>query len=262
MATLGTAGKLRRVFEFLVGLRDDRVLAALAARGFGEEQRAQGWELLTALGVTRVASLPAPRTNQAELALTAWRYEWLRIVRASLERDFPMVYEQMFGGLYKRRHETLGVVVTFLARFDRLQRASDATSRAALSKLRARGLTSERIDEARQFIAAMSRPAEPAPERGNAAKRRAATRKAETALWAYYVEWSQITRAVVKDERLLKLLGYRGAREDDESEAEPVQVSEPAVSVPQQQKKRADPAAPRGKLRIARSRAERARRRS
>ena len=58
MTTLGTAGKLRRVFEFLVGLRDERVLAALGSRGFGEEQRAQGWELLTALSLTRVASLP------------------------------------------------------------------------------------------------------------------------------------------------------------------------------------------------------------
>jgi hypothetical protein len=253
MASLGTAGKLRRVFEFLIGLRDDRVLVALGARGFGEEQHARGWELLTALGLTRVAALPAPKTNQAELALTAWRYEWLRIARASLEQDFPTVHEQLFGGLYKRRSETLGIVLAFLARFDKLQRASDATSRAALAKLRTRGLTSERIDEVRQFIEAMRRPAEPAPERGNAAKRRAATHKAETALWAYYVEWSQIARAVIKDERLLKLLGYRGAQTNDESEAEPAQMSEPTVSVPPRPKKRIRPSQRRGQQRAMRT---------
>ncbi len=245
MANLGTAGKLRRVFEFLVGLRDERVLAALGTRGFGEPQRAQGWKLLTDLGLTRGPSLPAPRANQAEPALTAWRYEWLRIVRASLEHDFPTVYAQLLGGLSKPGHATLGVVLTFLARFDRLQLATDALSRAALAKLRARGLTNERIEAARRLVAAISQPAAPAPDTGKADKRRAEIRKAEAALWAYYVEWSQIARAVIKDERLLKRLGYRGAQLDDASEPEPAQVGELAVAVPSRPKKRTAPARPR-----------------
>ena len=147
----------------------------------------------------------------------------------------------MLGGLARNRRDSLGVVVSFLAGFDKLQRASDTTIRAALTKLRTRGLTDERIDEARHLIAAMSRPAKPAPERDKAVERRAVTLKAEAALWAYYVEWSQIARAVIKDERLLKLLGYGGAQLDDAGETETEPVSEPAVPAPSQPKKRFAP---------------------
>jgi len=49
---------------------------------------------------------------------------------------------------------------------------------------------------------------------------RAAVENAETALWDYYVEWSQLARMAVKDPRLLKLMGFRGGANDAE-DAEP-----------------------------------------
>jgi hypothetical protein len=45
------------VFEFLLGLRDDRVQDALAARGFGARERQLGWDLLKAVGLTQAVAV-------------------------------------------------------------------------------------------------------------------------------------------------------------------------------------------------------------
>ena len=52
-------------------------------------------------------------------------------------------------------------------------------------------------------------------------QRRAEIHRAEAALWNYYREWSQIAQAVIKDERLLKRLGYRDEESPDEESVAP-----------------------------------------
>lgn len=215
MATLAPNAKMRRVLEFLLGLRDDRVLSPLAACGFTERDRLLGWDLMRELGMTQAVAPPVATATAEISALDDWRRRWLRVVRASLEREYPQVLAQLFARLDKPNQPALTVVAGFLARFDKLARAKDSTSKAAIAKLCQRGFTSERVAEAKQLFDAVlhAKPAElPNPE-----LRRAAIRKAEAALWNYYMEWGQIARAVIKDERLLARLGYRNAGADDES---------------------------------------------
>jgi hypothetical protein len=55
--------------------------------------------------------------------------------------------------------------------------------------------------------------------------------QAETDLWAWYLEWSEIARTAIKQKQLLRALGFRrdtGGEESDEPEAPPVAPALPA----------------------------------
>ena len=67
MARLGPAAKMRRVLEFLLGLRDDRVLGCLTEFGFTEQDREKGWDVLRALGLTQAVPTSL-RLRMAHLA--------------------------------------------------------------------------------------------------------------------------------------------------------------------------------------------------
>jgi hypothetical protein len=237
MARLGPAGKMRRLLEFLLGLRDDRVLLALREHGFGAAEREQGWGLMQALGMTQAIPAPTAATPGVMAALDAWRNEWLRVLRVSLAQSFPQVHAQLFRGIERAGQDSISVVPTFLVRFEKLQSQNDATSRAAVAKLRSRGFTPERQQEARQLLESLRRCE--LPNRPDPAVRRATTHKAEAALWEYYVEWSQIARAAIKDVRLLGLLGFRGGSGSDADDGEAPMASRPAeVSKPTTSKRR------------------------
>jgi hypothetical protein len=235
MATLGPAAKMRRVLEFLIGLRDDRVLAALADYGFTADDRDKGWELLRGLGLTQAVPKSVPFTNATLVALDAWRQRWMRIVSVSLVQDFPRVYDQIFSGIDEPKKPSFAVVPVLADRIEKLERAKDATSRAALAKLRKRGLSSERMAEARRLVTDFvgTKP----PEMPDMNARRTKIHAAETALWNYFVEWSHIARTVIKEPRLLELLGFRGGATDDE---QPTAIAEqPSPASPATQTKRA-----------------------
>ncbi|MGB7540323.1 MAG: hypothetical protein WBM17_17405, partial [Anaerolineales bacterium] len=62
---------------------------------------------------------------------------------------------------------------------------------------------------------------------------------AEESAWAYYLEWSRISRVAVRDRTLLRQLGFLNVRrmveEEEEAEAEPdepTSVVPPAPPVP------------------------------
>ena len=229
MARMGPAAKLRRVLEFLIGLRDDRVLSALTDCGFGASDRARGWELLSALGSTQAVPTTTTITSAPLQALDTWRQQWARIASVSLEQDFPRVYDQIFSGIDKPRQPSFAVVPILVDRIEKLGRANDATSIAALAKLRKRGLTSERLAQGRQlFVDVQSTKLPRLPDYDG---RRTKIHAAETALWDYFVEWGQIARATIKEPRLLELLGYRGGAADDEPQAPLVAVEQPSHAV-------------------------------
>jgi hypothetical protein len=228
MATLGPAGKMRRVLEFLIGLRDDRVVAALATRGFGKPERELGWDLVRTLGLTQTVPLVTTKGDAQEAALDAWQREWFRVARASLEQAYPKAYEQLFSGLNQRRKSSVSLVLEFLSRLDALARAKDAANCAAIEKLRARGLTSAQVKKARHLIDELRRPAPPLLV--DVEQRRAEIRRAEAALWSYYREWSQIALAVIKDARLRKLLGYLGEQSPDNDTHAPLVTAVPSVA--------------------------------
>lgn len=218
MARLGPAAKMRRVLELLIGLRDDRVLACLGDYGFTPADREQGWALLRALGLTQAVPVALPATHGALDALDAWRQRWFRLASVSLRPDYPRVHDKIFAGIHQMKQPAFAVVPVFVERVVKLAQARDASSREACAKLRRRGLTDERIAEARQLVTAVQNPVH--RELPNLDERRAQLKAAEASLWKYYVEWSQVARTVIKDPRLLQLLGFRGGA-DDEAPAEP-----------------------------------------
>lgn len=121
------------------------------------------------------------------------------------------------------------IVPIFADRIDKLELAKGANSCAALAKIRKRGLTNARLDEARKLIEDF-RNAKP-PQLPDVELRRAQIRKAETALWNFYVEWSQIARAAIQEPRLLELLGFNGGAADDEQQ-EPAPTDESNLTAP------------------------------
>ena len=230
MARLGAGAKVRRVVEFLLGLRDERVSAALAGCGFTATERAKGWQLLQALGMTDVAR-DVRQDGDLQSKLDAWHNHWFRVAKVCLQRDFPRVYDQIFLDLNQMPQSSIILVQLLLKRIEKLTRAKDADSQAALAKLRARGLTPERIAEAEQLVAQLVQPSQGALP--DLQQLRAAVEHAEAALWDYYVEWSQLARMAVKDPRLLKLMGFRGGANDDDAELEPAAPpAVPAAEVP------------------------------
>jgi len=157
------------------------------------------------------------------------------------------VYDQIFAGIDDSRKPAFAVVPVFADRIDKLQRANDAMSRAALGKLRRRGLTDERIAEARQAFARFrSAESQPLPDLNS---RRAKIQAAELALWKYFVEWGQIARAAINEPRLLALLGYGAGTNDDEEQPEPPQSVESATPIALAIKKKRPAARGKKKLR-------------
>lgn len=212
---------MRRILDFLIGLRDDSVSTVLAEYGLSANERNWGWDLLRALGLTQAVQTTVPAVNASLVALDVWRQHWMRIGQVSLEQDFPRAYSQVFIGSDQPGQLSLAIVPIFAGRFDKLERAKDANSSAALAKIRNRGLTNARLDETRKLIEDF-RNAKP-PQRPDVELRRAQVREAETALWNFFVEWSQIARKAIKEPRLLELLGFRGGASDEEhSGPEPV----------------------------------------
>ncbi len=85
-------------------------------------------------------------------------------------------------------------------------RSSDVEADQRASELlEKRGLTPAVLDEARDALTRLSRPparAAAAPEAGRGAT--------VDELWHWYLEWSQIARAALREPALLRVLGFAG----------------------------------------------------
>lgn len=207
MAKLSAAQQAERVLRLLMGLGDSRIAGAVRAYGFADVDLDEGWRLLRASSVVRVAPPPPPAVApRIVAAIDAWDSRWYPIVDASLRKRFPRVHEQVFRNLGQvRGGEVLLTVATFIGRIRALDRAKDAESRAARALLVTRGLTAAVLDEAWDRLEEVKKlPAlPPALEEGDADSEAAAA-----AAWDWYLEWSQIARAAVTDGRLRAKLGF------------------------------------------------------
>ena len=74
-----------------------------------------------------------------------------------------------------------------------------------MSRRRRRGLTDEELAAARALLARVQR----GPSSSEPVVDPEARATAEAHLWAWYLEWSGIARATVKDRRVLAALGLR-----------------------------------------------------
>ena len=214
--------KATRVIKFLVGLRNPSVATALAGYGFKEEDMAEGWGLVNALGKGKLAVLPAqPRDMEVLLKLDAWENHWFPVSAASLERRFPAVFARMFLNLQQAEGPEVAVTVrTFVDRYDELS-APDSKHGPEGAKARdlltARGVTPAVVDEARNLLAQLTKVAAVPITQASVVEQEAELTRAEDALWAWYLEWSKVARVAIKQRSLLRQLGFltRHAAEDD-----------------------------------------------
>ncbi len=204
-----TGHKAHRLLDFLVGLGDPRVRRMLERHGFSQAELDDGWGRLRALSEAPVA-IRERTTVPSEL--DAWENRWFPIVDVVLRTRHPRVHEVVFRNLHQTEGaEVLVSVRTLLERLEAIGRPEKRgglgkAGRDALDLLARRGLNEEALGHARALLARMQEgPGEDVPAADPEARARA-----EERLWNWYLEWSGIARAVIKERSVLVSLGFRG----------------------------------------------------
>ncbi|MGK3992323.1 hypothetical protein [Sorangium sp. So ce1024] len=228
MARLTIGQKAERVLHLLMGLRKNKVAAALVAHGFSDDDLAEGWRLLQRLTRTRLGIVASGVTADANLIteIDEWENTWFPIAAATLKRRHPDVHAWMFRNLTQTDGPAVVVSVgTFVERWDQLAKPADkggpeGNGGEAKKLLAKRGLTKDVIDEARQLLeragkveSTADRPAAPADDED--------FEQAEADLWAWYLEWSVIVQTAIKDRKILRELGFRRSTTTKTSAPEP-----------------------------------------
>lgn len=209
MALLTRGQKLVRVLKFFMGLRNPRIAEALASRGFGEKQRNEGWVLFGNLVQLRLGAPAATAVDPTTLAkLDEWENQWFPIIEATLRRNFPALCDKVFLNLTQA--EGTAVIVTVSTMLDRVCKMTDgsyaADGPAARDLLTERGFTPAVVGEGAALLDRLKGVATTEPP--NLDEIQEQDQKAEDDLWGWYLEWSQIARAVIKKRPLLRQLGF------------------------------------------------------
>jgi len=150
----------------------------------------------------------APNKAKEYLAdLDDWENAWFPVVSATLERHYPALHATIFKNLSQTSGaEVIVSVGTLLDRLDTMK-ASEAGKKAD-ALLVTRGLTTEVRAQASKLIDTIKQTEETVlPEIDPASK--AEQEKALDKVWAWYREWSQIARTVIKRGDVLIRLGLR-----------------------------------------------------
>lgn len=201
----------------------------MSAAGFTQADLDEGWQLLRDASSVRYARTRPEASASVVGAVDAWENYWYPIVDATLRRRFPELHGQVFLNLSQESGPPVLVSVRILLdRLTELDKATDKQSKDARAVLKDRGLTKAVLDEVKGLLdeAATAGDSTEVPVADEAA---AEQERAETAMWDWYREWSQIARAAVKDGRLLVQLGLintgrprRAAEEPEPAGPEPV----------------------------------------
>jgi len=237
MAKLSIGEKAHRVLRFIMGLRTPGAVAALSKYGFTEADLRTGVDRLNV--VTHVRLRPAALAQQPKLiaSLDAFEGEWFSVAQAALKHAHPDVAEWLFAGLPASRGVDVAVAVkTFLERVEALESGASALGEQAIAAralLAARGLTAERVAEAKATSAGLATlVVDTAPV--SIVEREAA----EKSMWSWYLEWSTIARVAIKERYILRALGFRRKEQPDElesegeSEAAPTTPAQPVLALP------------------------------
>jgi hypothetical protein len=105
------------------------------------------------------------------------------------------------------------IIGTFLDRIDGLtKKKTDGGygpgGKEAMKLLETRALTKATVGEAKELLARLGAIVAPTPDDKKAKAQEAKFADAEAALWAWYLEWSEIARIAIKDRKLLRQLGF------------------------------------------------------
>lgn len=220
MAKLTLGQKADRVLDFLMGLRNRHIVVQLKPYGFGLAQLNEGWDLLRAVGKGRLDLDPVEPAYDAESLrqLDQWENKWFAISSAALTRHLPDAQKWFFKNLSQTEGPAVIVSVgTFLERWDLLDQPKDkggppSGGKAAKKLLTERGLTSAVLDQARDLLKKLGAVNGPLPDVDADAQAEAELEKAEKAMWAWYLEWSQVARTAITRRQYLRQLGFLRGR--------------------------------------------------
>ncbi|MBI4705938.1 MAG: hypothetical protein HY744_33005 [Deltaproteobacteria bacterium] len=181
----------------------------------------------------RPETVEAKRQREAVAELDNWDEPTFARARATLERHFPAAAEYVFANLQAASGSAaVKSVATFLARLGALEAGSDparADSRAddknAVALLEKRGITAAERQRVHQLVELALAPTGlvDAPPGADPTERRAKL----VALKAWYSEWAETARALVKKRAHLIRLGLATRRASQPS-AEGAAGGEPA----------------------------------
>ena len=225
-----------RVLKFLRGAGTSRVLAALlATRGYTAARHREGWKLLHAVSGfddSAPALVEDTAVREAIVEIDAWDEPNFRVAHAALALRYPEQDQALFaGGLAPATGVAAVVTVkTFLDRVDALEKEGSKASREAASLLAERGITKEERKRMRALLATAESAANIVGAPMEAAD--PAARKGElVALYAWWVDWSEVARAVVKRRDHLIRLGLANRKKKAAAQP-PVVAPTPDVPTP------------------------------
>jgi len=206
-----------RSLKFLSALSKSTIIyAALAARGYTDVDHQEGWELLLQVtGFRRppaAAAAESTAARDAAVELDAWDEPNFRLIRAALDRRHPEQSLFVFEGLTASTGAgaVLGVA-TLLDRLDALEKsperkATRKADHAALDTLTKRGISAAERTRLRALVTTAMTAARTEEEASPTADDTAPT-EALLKLHAWYGEWSEVARAVIKRRDHLIRLG-------------------------------------------------------
>jgi hypothetical protein len=194
----------------LLGLRWHAIAVTLEAFGLSPPELQHGWSLFADVVRTKLSSGDA-KGSAIVNELDAWENLWFPVASASLKGRHPEVHAMVFKNLTQSSGISviMGVRI-FLERIDGLHRpvtegGIGAQASEVLALLASRGLTAAKLGDAHALIERLGRIE---PEVGGAEPTTAEQDAAEKAMWAWYLEWSEIARAVITSRRQLRMLGF------------------------------------------------------
>jgi hypothetical protein len=210
-----------RAMKFLYAIGTvPAIRAALAARGYTQKEHERGWSLLhAASGYSQQADFGIqadPAVLAAVNAIDAWDEDGFRIVQAALTRLHPEQAKTVLAGIGPSTGAASVVGVKLLLdRLDTLAKSKNHSDEAAMKTLAQRGITEAERKRLRSLVDVAEKGTSAAPPDRSAAERAAAERQqALIDLRAWYEDWSEMARAVIKRrDRLIRLgLAQRHSR--------------------------------------------------
>jgi len=234
MAKLTGTEKTERTLKFALGLRDRRIAAALMARGFAKADLQEGLALITNVTTVALSLLPNVTSDHSETIgkIDDWENEHFPVADATLSRHFPEVRAKLFLNLSQQEGPAVIISVgTFIKRLALLTKAEGGygpQGKEARKLLSKRGITAEAVAKATALLEQIG-TIEDIPEPPDLTEHLAAVEKAEAAMWAWYLEWSEIARATIKQRSLLRKLGFLTGSGKNTQPVEDVGTDEPTT---------------------------------
>lgn len=232
-----------RVLQFLGGVGTSPLIrGALGNFGYTAKDHEEGWTLLHHASGYHVEAPEPPADRPAADAiaeLDAWDEPNFRLAQAALSRRYPEQEEFVFAGLQAAAGPAAVLSVkTFLDRLDALQgsiagrdhkvKAVKLADAAALKTLSARGITDSERTRLRKLIAAAERGEPPTQAPADDKSDADARQEALSALRAWFDEWSETARVVIKRRDQLIRLGLAQRRSGTgKEEPEPTPAAAP-----------------------------------